>query len=546
MRKVNCECGHANPHGTILCESCGRVLADSEKDKMLIDMRYEGSARRSQTYKKTIVDNIWNFFSSVKVGVSIIIILLVASALGTIFPQEMYIPPSIPAEQYYGDEYGLLGDIYYFLGFHNLYTSWWYLVLIASLGLSLIVASLDRFVPLYRALKTQRVDRHEGFLKRQRIYGSTTIENQEVDFESIKKRLKAKRFKVREENGSILAEKGRFSRWGPYVNHIGLIIFLIGGMLRFVPGMYLDKVLWVREDEVKQIPGTDGQYFLKNEEFVLEVYEKENEKEVFSEAIEEKGMVAKNFQTNAILYERVGERIPGEEPKLKEVREQKIRVNDPLKIPLKIGNLALYQVEYKLDELSKMSFNFTHKDSSNDFGNVTIDLHDPKSYFDLGNGYKVRVLNYYPDMIVKENGEPGTKSRVPNNPAFVFEMIAPDKPEGEVSVVAIRTTIEGSPDNSYKMTFAGVETKHATALTVRKDLTLPVLGLGGFIFMIGVIQGSYWNHRRIWIQKKGDEVLIAAHTNKNWHGLKRDLGVIIEGLELNEPEDRDEKKESSQ
>ena len=56
-------------------------------------MRYEGSARRSQTYNKTIVDKIWNFFSSVKIGVSLIVITLIASAVGTIFPQEMYIPP---------------------------------------------------------------------------------------------------------------------------------------------------------------------------------------------------------------------------------------------------------------------------------------------------------------------------------------------------------------------------------------------------------------------------------------------------------------------
>ena len=60
---------------------------------------------------------------------------------------------------------------------------------------------------------------------------------------AVKEKFKGKRYKVREENGNILAEKGRFSRWGPYVNHIGLIIFLIGGMLRFVPGMYVDKVL---------------------------------------------------------------------------------------------------------------------------------------------------------------------------------------------------------------------------------------------------------------------------------------------------------------
>ena len=48
----------------------------------LVDMRYEGSARRSQTYNKTIVDKIWNFFSSVKIGVTLIVITLIASAVG--------------------------------------------------------------------------------------------------------------------------------------------------------------------------------------------------------------------------------------------------------------------------------------------------------------------------------------------------------------------------------------------------------------------------------------------------------------------------------
>ncbi|SIF23882.1 Uncharacterised protein [Mycobacteroides abscessus subsp. abscessus] len=67
MKEVKCECGHLNPHGTILCESCGKVLEEQAKDKKLIDMRYEGTARRSQTYNKTFVDKIWNFFSSVKV-----------------------------------------------------------------------------------------------------------------------------------------------------------------------------------------------------------------------------------------------------------------------------------------------------------------------------------------------------------------------------------------------------------------------------------------------------------------------------------------------
>ncbi|KAB2333730.1 cytochrome c biogenesis protein ResB [Bacillus mesophilum] len=539
MKEVICECGHHNPHGTVLCESCGKVLIEKDKDKKLLDMRYEGSARRSQTYNKTIIDKIWNFFSSVKVGVWLIVITLIASALGTIFPQEMYIPPVMPASEYYEDQYGWLGQLYYTLGFHNLYSSWWYLLLIASIGISIIIASLDRGIPLYRSLKTQRVTRHEGFLKRQRLFSVSEAGSEDQAFESVKEKLKAKRYRIREEDGNILAEKGRFSRWGPYVNHVGLIIFLIGGMLRFVPGMYVDEILWVREGETKVIPETDGQYYLENHEFILETYDKENSKEEFAAAIDDKGMVAKNFQSDVTLYKTKGETVHGQTPQLEKVRDDSIRVNHPLKFE----DLALYQVDYKLDELNQMTFALSNKETNEEYGDLTIDLYDPKDTYDLGNGYQVEIVSYFPDFEFDENSEPITKSRIPNNPAFVFKMFTPDKPEGEVSFVAIQQTIEPFTDNEYKMSFKAVETKDVTALTVRKDLTLWVLALGGFIFMIGVAQGSYWNHRRIWLRKVDGEVWMAGHTNKNWHGLKRDIATVIDGTGLNEPADQLDKKE---
>jgi len=543
MNEVKCECGHVNPHGTILCESCGRVVEEREKDSRLVDMRYEGTARRSQTYDKTIVDKIWNFFSSVKVGVWLIIITLIASSFGTIFPQETFIPPNTTASEYYKDEYGLFGEIFYTLGFHQLYESFWYLTLVSMIGISLVICSLDRFVPLYRALKTQRVDRHEGFLQRQRIFGVTKIEDKTIEFDVIKKRLQERKFKVREVNGSILAEKNRFSRWGPYVNHIGLIIFLIGGMLRLVPGMYVDEAMWLRDGERKVIPGTNGEYYLENKQFTAEVYEKGQEHEVFSDALEEKdGMIAKNFQTDAVLYKVKGDPLPGEEPELEEVKEHEIKVNHPLKFE----NFALYQVDYKLNELSKMSFHLTNKQTQEQVGTITIDLNDLQKVYQLENGYAVELEQYLPDFLIGEDGKPYSKSPVPNNPAFVFNMMSPEKPEGERSFVAILTTIEASDATTYKMSFAGEESVNATALTVRKDLTLPILGLGGLIFMIGVIQGAYWNHRRIWIRNTGEEIWIAAHTNKNWFGLKKDLEKTIEGLGLNQPEDRVEKTNSSQ
>ncbi|MGJ7919938.1 cytochrome c biogenesis protein ResB [Neobacillus sp. LXY-4] len=537
MNEVKCECGHVNPHGTILCEACGKVLVEEDNNEKLVDMRYEGSARRSQTYNKTIIDKVWNFFSSVKVGVWLIVITLIASGIGTIFPQEMYIPPVMPADEYYKDQYGVLGEWFYKLGFHNLYSSWWYLILIASIGVSLVICSLDRVVPLYRALKGQRVTRHEGFLKRQRLFGTSETSSQDSALDKVKENLSLKRYHIREENGNILAEKGRFSRWGPYINHIGLIIFLIGGMLRFVPGMYIDKVLWVREGETKVIPETNGEYYLKNNQFLLETYEKGKDKKVFEEAIDKKGMMAKNYQSTVTLYKKQGNSVAGEEAQLEKVKDYKIRVNHPLKFE----GFALYQVDYKLNEMNKMSFKLTKKATNEEFGDLKIDLYNPKEQYDLGNGYKVELLSYFPDFEFGENGDPTTKSRIPNNPAFVFNMITPDKPKGETSFVAIRQTIEPFGDNEYKMAFNGIETKNVSALTVRKDLTIWAIILGGIIFMIGVIQGAYWNHRRIWIQQVNDQIWVASHTNKNWYGLKRELQLIFKDTGIKEPGDQSEK-----
>lgn len=540
MEHVNCECGHVNPHGTILCESCGKQFQEDTSNKSF-DMRYEGSARRSQTYKKSLVDKIWNFFSSVKVGVWIIILLLIASAIGTIFPQEMYIPPDAVPQEFYRDEYGFLGQMYYELGFNNLYGSWWYFLLIAALGISLVIASLDRFIPLYRALKKQGITRHESFMRRQRLFSETkVVENIDEQLDLIKSRLKKKRYYLREENGNLLAEKNRFSRWGPYVNHVGLILFLIGGMLRFVPGMYVDEILWIRDGETSVIPGTNGKYYLSSDKFIMETYQKDQEDEVFENTLSRvgDGSVVKNFQTNVTLYERKGEIVHGAKPELKKVKDEQIRVNHPLKH----DSYALYQVSYKLNELNKMIFSLKDKETEESFGQITIDLLDPKKEYDLGNGYKVEIATYLPNFYFNNEDVPDTKSRVPDNPAFVFNMISSEKPEGEKSFVAIQETIEPTEDNQLKMKFESVETKNLSALTVRKDKTLWFLGLGGAIFMIGVIQGMYWNHRRVWIKRNGDVLLIAGHTNKNWYGIRNEVNSILKETSIQELTDQTNEK----
>ena len=121
-------------------------------------------------------------------------------------------------------------------------------------------------------------------------------------------------------------------------------------------------------------------------------------------------------------------------PELDKVKDEEIRVNEPLKF----DDFAIYQMEFKLDELSSMTFALSNKETKQEYGNLTIDLNNPKTQYKLSDGYEVEMLSYFPDFEFNEDGEPATKSRIPNNPGFIFKMHTPEVPDGEISFVAIQ------------------------------------------------------------------------------------------------------------
>lgn len=542
MNKIKCECGHVNPEGTVLCEACGKPIEgnqhiDGNDKKMLLNMRYEGTARRSQTYRKSFIDKVWSFFSSVKVGVWLIVVALVASMIGTLFPQSQFIPANATSRDpaiYYEDQFGLIGKIYYQLGFHEMYDSWWYLVLLGLIGVSLVICSLDRFIPLYKALRIQKPKRHETFLNRQRFYSETEKVSQE-EIEQVKAKLKQQRYKITEENGHILAEKGRFSRWGPYVNHIGLIIILLAAILRTTPIMFTDEYVWVREGETIVIPGTKGEYYIENEQFLLEMHDPDDDR--FRDAIASGGMVASNYQTDVVIY-KAKQDIPGAEPELEPILDDSIQMNKPAKF----DGYTLYQSGYQQNEFRSMTFKIheTNDEEATAIDSFTIDLFNPESEYILDSGFRVVLDQYYPDYYLTDEGVPASETNYPRNPAFVVVVYPPDASEPEVSFLGIGRNIDATGENDYKVAIQDFDTHYVSGLTLRVDRTLIFFGIGAAIFMIGVIQGMYWQHRRVWIHPKADGVLLAGHINKNWFGLSKDIEKAIEQTNIKMVEDRQE------
>ena len=521
MDYLLCECAFQNPIGTKLCAKCGRPLTQEEKEKPLADMRYDGIAIRSKTHNKSIIDKVWNFFSSVKVGVTLIVLNLIAAAIGTILPQEFYVNVITEPERaaYYANTYGTFGKLYYELGLSDLYSSWWFRILVGLLAVSIIVASIDRGIPLHKSLKNQRVKRHASFMKRQRLVASGPVADDAL--EQVEALLVKQKYKVRREEKALLAERGRFSRYGPYINHVGLIIFLGAIMMRSIPGFYVDESIYVREGEIRAVTGMDG-YFIENKDFILETYDNTPQGEQIAQGV---NVVAKNFQTDVVLYKLKDGAVAGQEDDLQKVMDYSIFVNNPLRY----DGFSIFQMDFRLNEIKSMNFELTNKETGESLGDVHIDLTDPQTVYEIDGETRVELVSYYPDFDGFKEGVPQNASPTPNNPAFIFKMYTPTTPEGETSFVAIQQTVEPMGDNAYKMSFTDVEVRDLSGLTIRKDRTIPLLFAGGAIFMLGVIIGSYWNHRRIWLEQQADGTLqLAAHTNKNWFSLKKDLTALHE------------------
>jgi cytochrome c biogenesis protein len=526
MKDVKCECGHANPVGTTLCEACGNPIGEEKTKDTAIDMRYEGAARRSQIHNRTIIDKVWNFFSSVRIAVWMIVITLIASVVGTIFPQEVYIPVPEPANIFYEKTYGILGKIYYLLGFDNLYWSWWYVSLLLMIGISLIVCSIDRFVPLYKALKKQKIKHSVNFLIRQKV--NAQINNEEswtTKLVQLESALKKRRFRIRREGDALVAEKYRFSRWGPYINHIGLIIIMVGAILRLVPGDYLNQYVWVKDGDIKKIPNTE--YYVKNQHFTIEYYNKSDFPEDLG--LQEGQKVVKMYKTDAILYRNENEGLPGADPKLVEVDRQQIEVNHPLKYK----DLLLYQAGQQPNTLSALNVKLVNQKKGKDVGKLKLDLFNPKPVYQVNAQTKVEVLEYYPDFEFTADKKPSTKSTNPNNPAFVLDVISPQTPKGEKSWLFLGSSLAApGQQNVYTYQFDMPDLTNITGIMTRMDKSLPIVYFGCFICMLGLIMGFYWQHRRIWVQTEADKVYVAGHTNKNWFGLKKEVQLVFEQIQI--------------
>ncbi|WP_449403721.1 cytochrome c biogenesis protein ResB [Exiguobacterium artemiae] len=225
-------------------------------------------------------------------------------------------------------------------------------------------------------------------------------------------------------------------------------------------------------------------------------------------------------------------------PKLEKVKSGETAVNQPFEF----GNYQVFQEQYAADpEFKTMSFNIENQKTGKVVDTIKVDLRNPQETYKLKNGYDVELKDFLPDFVVKD-GKPTTNSSRPVNPAFVFTIKSPEHPKGERSLIGIKLNV-GGDENQYKMGFAGTELSNISGVRIKKDLTLPFLFAGGMIFMVGLLLGMYWPHRRLWLKERNGQINIAGFTNKNALGLQKEVNLALTEVGLPQLEDRQKLRE---
>ncbi len=176
------------------------------------------------------LNNIWKFFTSVRLTVVLLLTLAVTSIIGTLIPQNA-------APQAYVQAFGpSLYRFFNLLGFLDLYHSWWFQTLMLLLALNILVCSIDRLTATWRIIFPKRpkfnLARFRRLDHRDEFTPNGPGDMLQTRYQAIVSRnFRYCRVEETDSGYAVFGERGRWTRIGVYIVHLSVIFMLVGGVI---------------------------------------------------------------------------------------------------------------------------------------------------------------------------------------------------------------------------------------------------------------------------------------------------------------------------
>lgn len=439
------------------------------------------------------LDDTWDFFASVKVAVVLIALLVVGAAVGSLVEQENLYQDWRPPELYYPMRYPTWGLTFMKLGLTHAYKSAWFFAIIFLCCTSLIICSLQRLIPLHRALNHPRPDLPAGAIRS--LPEHVTAGAPAGGGAAVEALLKKKGYRLtRGKTGSLYGERGRLGRYGPYIIHIGLLLCAAAAFTKFIPGWDVEQGMWVADGETVKVPSAS--FAIRSDGFTAGYYPDGR---------------PKMFQTEARVVDNG-----------QEVLKHTIKVNDPLSYQ----GYEFYQTTFKSEPgVAKVNILKTAPGgpAGDQVGSLELDLKSPAPQYQVLPGVHVVVNDYFPDFGVDPSGKPVSKSRDIKNPVFLLTW---QDDAGKIlgrQALFVAKGAEVVADGPYRLQLTDIVDRHYTGLKLHKDRSFPFMIAGISIVFGGMLITFFLYHRQVWARLEGDRLILGGRTNKFPLGLRSEL-----------------------
>lgn len=502
---------------------------------------------------------LWNFFSSMKLAVVLLIVLAVVSIIGTVLFQGEDSQDNIRlfTNAVWG-MYTKLGmvdandqaavarlqesartwgkDLYNAstaIGFDRLYRTWYFNLLLVLLSVNLIVCML-RHWPHTRKFFTHPVRTlgGEGTASLPLRRDMTAKSPVDETAARLAARMGERGWKAEiTQEGAVrhlFAQKGLWGRLGIYLLHTSILVILIGavigawfgrkGFLAIEEGETLD---WVRPRAGKEGEQWKLPFAIRCDDFEVTYYDNSRS--------------PKDFVSTLTVLQ--GGR---------ELYTKRVEVNYPLIHPDTFfgkffSGIYFYQSTYGETGRGIIKLRITDKAGRRAPSDVTLALGQAVEV----PGYDMQVFvrgdatntkfYFYPDFDFGPEGQYMNRSGQPKNPAAVVRFVKRDGTQIDTLLLEQYPKIHHLGQADFDADFVEYKGVQYTGLQVAYDPGTWVVWIGCMMMVVGIYAAFFMPHRRVWVRvepgAKGSAVRVAGSTSKNKASFETDFEEIVAALQ---------------
>ena len=449
------------------------------------------------TNKRGFVQQIWDFFCSLKLTLSLLITLAITSIIGTIIPQF----PNID-ERYWATISAGRKAFYEKLGFFDMYHSWWFLALLTLFSTNLICCSIKRlphvFTFVSKPAKTLSETQQKIFISKElKLHGS---------LEDSRDKLAAfltSHFTTPTitQDGShfhLFAQKNPWCRLGVYVVHFSILVIFAGTIIGNVWG-YKGFAAIVEGETISTVKARSGKdvplgFEVTCDQFSVSFYD--------APGGGGPSQMPKEFKSILTLTEN-GKEIPG-------YKHARVIVNEPLSYK----GITFYQSSYgQANDPSTFFFSVKQRES----GKTTQIALRPSIQTRLPDGRMVSIVD------LTDNPGEGM--------AAVLSVSDKGADPKFFKVFKNNPTLDDLRGDTVVFTFTGTDARMYTGLQVNKDPGVWVVWIGCILMCLGLCIAFFMSHKRVWIVMQHGYARIYGNASKNQPAFLLEFEALAEKLQ---------------